>query len=114
MADNGTLGKYELRREIGRGAMGVVFEAYDPMIKRVVALKTIRSDQLGGNLARSSPAFAARRRRRAGSATRTSSRSRLRRDGGVWYIAMEFVHGRELKEIFLEQRAPPFPTSCAS
>ena len=47
MADNGTLGKYELRREIGRGAMGVVFEAYDPMIKRVVALKTIRSDQLG-------------------------------------------------------------------
>ena len=36
MAEMGNLGKYELRREIGRGAMGVVFEAYDPMIKRIV------------------------------------------------------------------------------
>ena len=48
MADIGTLGKYEVRREIGRGAMGVVYEGYDPLIKRVVALKTIRPDQLQG------------------------------------------------------------------
>ncbi|MEP6943961.1 MAG: serine/threonine-protein kinase, partial [Betaproteobacteria bacterium] len=102
MADNGTLGKYELRREIGRGAMGVVYEGYDPMIKRVVALKTIRSDQLGGE---ESATVIARFRREAQAAGRLSHPNIVPiydfgEDGGVWYIAMEFVHGRELKEYF--------------
>ena len=40
------LGKYEVRRELGRGAMGVVYEGFDPSIQRRVALKTVKSDQL--------------------------------------------------------------------
>ncbi len=102
MAEIGNLGKYELRREIGRGAMGVVYEGYDPMIKRVVALKTIRSDQLTGD---ESATVIARFRREAQAAGRLSHPNIVPiydfgEDGGVWYIAMEFVKGRELKEYF--------------
>src|SRR5689334_3787837 len=35
------LGRYELVSEIGQGAMGVVYRAHDPVLDRVVAIKTI-------------------------------------------------------------------------
>src|SRR5262245_28903288 len=37
----GRLGAYEVRREIGRGGMGVVFEGFDPVLKRTVAIKVL-------------------------------------------------------------------------
>ena len=102
MAEISSLGKYEIRRELGRGAMGVVYEGYDPFIKRVVALKTIRADQLSGE---DSENVIARFRREAQAAGRLSHPNIVSiydfgEDAGSWFIAMEFVKGRELKECF--------------
>jgi len=41
-----TLGKYEIGKEVGRGSMGAVFEAYDPYIDRRVAVKMALADAL--------------------------------------------------------------------
>jgi len=102
MTEMTSLGKYEIRRELGRGAMGVVYEGYDPMIKRAVALKTIRADQLGGEGAES---MMARFRREAQAAGRLNHPNIVSiydfgEEGGFSYIAMEYVEGRELKDYF--------------
>src|SRR5437773_9523983 len=102
MAEIDSIGKYEIRREIGRGAMGVVYEGYDTSIERIVALKTIRADQLAGG---DPAAVIARFRREAQAAGRLNHPNIVSiydfdEDGGIWYIAMEFVKGRELKECF--------------
>jgi len=96
------LGKYEIRRELAHGAMGVVYEAYDPLIRRRVALKTIRPDQLEGERTTD---MIARFRREAQAAGRLSHPNVVPiydfdDDAGTWFIAMEFVDGRELKECF--------------
>ena len=102
MAEISRIGKYEIRRELGRGAMGVVYEGYDPMIKRIVALKTIRTEALAGDNAEN---VVARFRREAQAAGRLSHPNivaiyDIGEDEGIWYIAMEFIRGRELKDYF--------------
>ncbi len=39
-----TIGRYQISGSIGYGAMGAVYKAFDPLIKRTLAIKTIRLD----------------------------------------------------------------------
>lgn len=109
MSELTKLGKYEIRRELGKGAMGVVYEGFDPMIERIVAIKTILPEQLDKSQAAD---ILARFKREAQAAGRLNhphivaiyeygedSASAGER-GTVAFIAMEYIKGRELKEYF--------------
>ena len=96
------LGKYEIRRELGSGAMGVVYEGWDPGIARRVAIKTVKRDQLDRAEAGE---ILARFQREAQAAGRLSHPNivgiyEYGEDDGTAFIAMEFIEGRELKDYF--------------
>ncbi len=103
------LGKYEIRGELGRGAMGVVYDGWDPAIGRRVALKTVRRDQLEGGEAEE---LLSRFKREAQAAGRVNHPGIVAvyeygEDAGTAFIAMEFVEGRELKDVFdKDERLP--------
>lgn len=94
------IGRYVILEELGRGAMGIVYKARDPLIDRLVALKTV------GVETHSAEADAYRQRffREARSAGGLSHPNVVTvhdvgEGDGVAYIAMEFLAGRSLREI---------------
>jgi serine/threonine-protein kinase len=96
------LGKYVITATLGRGAMGVVYKAFDPNIRRVVALKTIRKDAL---LEDFSANRAARFRNEAQAAGRLGHPGIVAvydygEEGDIAYIAMEYVEGHDLADYF--------------
>src|SRR5262245_40009268 len=103
------IGRFEIRGEIGRGTMGVVSEAHDPVRGRMVALKTIASAAAGGPDDRA--AFEQRFLAEARIAARLSHPGIVvihdaGRDAtsGTLYMALEHLSGRTLEEIVAEGR----------
>ncbi len=96
------LGKYEIVRELGKGAMGVVYEGFDPFIERKVAVKTIQKSAVDPSEAAESFQRFRREAQAAGRLThsRIVSIYEYGEDEDVAFIAMEFVRGRELKDYF--------------
>jgi serine/threonine-protein kinase len=98
------LGRFEIRREIGRGTMGVVYEAQDPVLGRTVALKVIGLAVAGASSERS--AFEQRFLAEARIAARLSHPGivvihDVGRDAGTGnlYMALEYLQGRTLEDL---------------
>jgi serine/threonine-protein kinase len=106
-----TLGKYEIRRQLGRGAMGTVYEGFDPVIERIVAIKTVRLPEAGDDQTADE---IARFRREAQAAGRLIHPNIV----GVFdygetadlaYIVMEYVDGPPLKTLLDKNERFPLP-----
>lgn len=97
-----SLGKYRISRVLGEGAMGVVYEALDPDIHRLVAIKAIRAPLLAPDA--HDLAAATRFRTEAQAAGRLAhpnivSVYEYGEAEGQHYIAMEYVAGTSLQEL---------------
>src|SRR5256714_3883195 len=107
------LGRYEVVRELGKGAMGIVYLAKDPLIGRLVALKTIRAAMHADD--DETKEFQQRFIREAQAAGILTHPSIVTvHDIGVdeptavSFIAMEYVEGQNLKEVLAQGRPLPF------
>jgi len=95
------LGRYDIIRVLGKGAMGMVYEARDPDLERRVAIKTIRVDALSQQ---ATAEYEARFRTEARSAARLQHPHIVSvydsgRHGDMAYLVMEFVQGDDLKQL---------------
>ena len=96
------LGKFEIRRVLGNGAMGEVYLGIDPSIGREVAIKTILPAAAQGGDAKER---FAREARAAGVLNHPNLVTiyEFGEDQGVLYIAMEFVKGHDLEDLLRDQ-----------
>src|ERR1035438_1561241 len=105
-------GRYEIVGELGRGAMGVVYKATDPVIGRAVAVKTIKLSEEGTGLSRSELLARFKTEARAAGLL-THPNIVVVFDGGeeegLYYITMELVEGKSVQAQIDEGHAFPLP-----
>ncbi|HKM82969.1 MAG TPA: serine/threonine-protein kinase [Candidatus Acidoferrum sp.] len=105
-------GRYEILGELGRGAMGVVYRAMDPVIGRTVAVKTIRLSEEGTGLTR--PELLARFQTEARAAGLLTHPNIVvvydaGEENGLYFITMELVEGKSLQALLDGGHAFPVP-----
>ena len=103
----GQIGRYEIRRRIGAGGMGVVYAAFDPELERDVAVKLLRSERV-----RNLEAASQRLRREAQTTAKLAHPNVVTiydvgRHGETVYVAMELVEGPSLLQ-WMHQVARPW------
>jgi serine/threonine-protein kinase len=103
------LGRYQVEKELGKGAMGIVYLGKDPKIGRVVAIKTMALSQEfeGGDLDDARERFF----REAETAGRLQHQNIVTifdagEEHDLAYIAMEFIKGRDLSDMVKDQLLP--------
>jgi len=99
------IGKFEILRLLGQGAMGKVFLGRDPGLGREVAVKTIR---LGSAFDAEATARFEREARAAGSLNHPNVVTvfEFGEDQGLYYMAMEWVDGADLETLIRGPREP--------
>ena len=108
MSDIKKLGKFEILSKLGQGAMGVVYKAHDPLINRIVALKTLKPGLFEDAVALKrfySEARSAGNLRHANIVTIYE----LGHEGDIPFIAMQFLNGESLDKVI--DRLPNLPLS---
>ena len=106
-----SIGRYEVVKTIGKGAMGVVYKARDPLLDRIVAVKTIMSPQQQGRRVRS--AFLERFQREAKAAAKMSHPAIVTifdvgvdEDSGAPFMVLEYLPGESLADRLDRVRLP--------
>jgi CHASE2 domain-containing sensor protein/predicted Ser/Thr protein kinase len=104
-----TLGRYEVVKELGRGAMGIVYLGKDPKIHRSVAIKTMRLDEIEAD---ELPDVKARFFREAESAGKLSHPNIVTifdagEEADLAYFAMEVLDGVDLKDLCKKRNLLP-------
>jgi serine/threonine-protein kinase len=102
------LGRYNIIGELGQGAMGTVYKAVDPLIDRVVAIKTINLSLALDE----KDEYESRFYQEAKAAGRLSHPNIVTiydvgKSEEIAYIAMEFLQGRELRDILNDGKRMP-------
>jgi serine/threonine protein kinase len=95
-------GRYEILGELGRGAMGVVYRATDPVIGRTVAVKTIRLSEEGTGLNRAELLSRFKTEARAAGLLAHPNIVVVYDAGeenGLFYITMELIEGKSLQSL---------------